>query len=147
MNQKPSKPLMTYREQSMMKSASSAMGSAMPSRAYAPPIEEDLGLLGPYPSVIGGQQMNMSGAGAEGIYDGQYSAGGSILDALLDADLPMDPPAKKKATPPPPPAGMKVRQGQQAQGGGEATKLFEKHPALAGYMFGVVLLYLLNEYA
>ena len=147
MNQKPKKPLMSYKEQSMMKSASSAMGSAMPSNPFAPPIEADLGLLGPYPSIIGGSQIGQGGGGADGIYDGQYSAGGSILDALLDADLPMDPPAQKKATPPPPPAGMKVRQGQQAQGGGQATKLFEKHPALAGYMFGVVLLYLLNEYA
>jgi len=109
------------------------------------PIEGDLGLLGPQPNLIGGAQIGMQGAQADNIWTQQYSAGGSILDALLDG--PQAPPqqAKKKKTPPPPPAGLKV-QAQSGGGEGKAPSFFQQNPVVTGMAVGMLAYHLLNKY-
>lgn len=144
---KPQKPLSPafQKERSVAKSVSQNLGAPLPPpRLGGLPIESDLGLMGPYPNIISGDNINMNGPDAAGIWDQQYSHGGSILDSLLDAVE--EPAPKMKATPPPPPAGLKVKVQQDPQDGvGEGQKFFRDYPLLAGYMFGVLLFYILNE--
>lgn len=115
---------------------------------YVQPVVDDLStpmLLGQQPSIIGGSTIiGMSGAAADNIWTQQYSAGGSILDALLDKPEP-----RTKVAPKAPPAPTtKVLRSQQTDGGGEGLKdLFNERPAFKGFLLGVFLILVINKYA
>ena len=108
------------------------------------PIEADLGLLGPYPSVISGDHIGATGQDANGIWTQQYSAGGSILDSLLDA--PTMPPKPQKPKAPNPIDPQKIQQARAKKSQDSAQGFFSKQPALSGFAIGVAAMYLLNKY-
>lgn len=110
---------------------------------YTRPVRDasfsDLGLLGPQPNIIGGAQIGVTGADETNIYDGQYSAGGSILDALLDAPM-QQPIVPKRDTAPQPISQQEIQQAQQGRGGEDWYQtLFDKQPAFRGFILGALL--------
>lgn len=117
-------------------------------RPVSKPIGADLGLLGAQPSLISGDHIGQAGQAADNIWTAQYSAGGSIYDALIDApSMPAPTPKVEKAFAPNPidPAKLQMARAMRTDDT-EEPGFFEQNQAFAGFILGVVAMLMIKKY-
>ena len=143
MKYNPKNPPSLDRSKSIMSAERAGFINKEPTPSSMAPLGPDMGFLGPYPSVTNGDFIDVQGPSADGIWTQQYSAGGSIYDALID------PPQQPSVPAAPNPIDMAqleaARAMRESEDDGE-DGFFAQNPALAGFTLGVILMFFFNSY-